>query len=338
MEARKILFVLNNSSSQKTIMSSAETLAQLKAEMRDANIDYANMTFYEGRTRTELKDDNSLLPTNIPVPAKGTTPASTTNELVFMLTTQNKKIRSGAMSAERAAAYEAVKANNLGDAVKAKFGKNFTQVSTPDLTAFLQTQGAAQQAEAPQSKPSSVEANTASIEEAKNEPLLVLGTGNTSVIIVGTEDKLATIKVVKSFLNIGLKAAKDMVDGMPTTVNGLSAEAAQAFINELNKSTATARLLEPVTPVQAPVDNTKLQKLIVIVSNLISTLADECGNLDGDYDELLEEIQSLSEGEEAPVEEPVTEEPQVNSQVASSPKEEKLSQAELDAMFGGWCK
>lgn len=93
MEARKILFVMNNSSSQKSIMSGAETLGALKADMRRAGINYDNMTFYEGRTRTELKDDASVLPTNIPVAAKGTTPATTTNDLVFMLTTANKKIR-----------------------------------------------------------------------------------------------------------------------------------------------------------------------------------------------------------------------------------------------------
>lgn len=337
MEARKILFVLNNSSSQKTIMSSAETLAQLKAEMRDANIDYANMTFYEGRTRTELKDDNSLLPTNIPVPAKGTTPASTTNELVFMLTTQNKKIRSGAMSAERAAAYEAIKANNLGDAVKAQFGKNFTQVSTGDLTAFLEAQNAPQaKVEAPKSKPSSIEANTASIEAAKAEPLQ-LGTGNISVIIIGTKDKLATIKVVKSFLHIGFKEAKDMVDGMPTTVNGLSAEAAQAFIVKLEESTATARILEPVPVQQAPVSDARVQKLIVVVAGLLSLL-DEETVLDEDYSELREEAEALLNEEAPVVEEPVAETPKVKSQVASKPQEEKLSQAELDAMFGGWCK
>ena len=80
MEARKILFVMNNSSSQKSIMSEAETLGALKADMRRAGINYDNMTFYEGRTRTELKDDASVLPTNVPVAAKGTTPATTTND------------------------------------------------------------------------------------------------------------------------------------------------------------------------------------------------------------------------------------------------------------------
>lgn len=155
MEARKILFVLSNSSNQKSIMSEAETLGALKADMRRAGINYDGMTFYEGRTRTELKDDASVLPVNVPVPAKGTNPATTTNDLVFMLTTANKKIKSGALSPERKNALEEIKAKGLGAAVTAKFGKNATQCKTPDLLAFLaeQSKPASQVAtEAPKAK------------------------------------------------------------------------------------------------------------------------------------------------------------------------------------------
>jgi hypothetical protein len=159
MEARKILFILSNSSNQKSIMSEAETLGALKADMRRAGISYDGMTFYEGRTRTELKDDASVLPVNVPVPAKGTNPATTTNDLVFMLTTANKKIKSGALSPERKNALEEIKAKGLGAAVTAKFGKNATQCKTPDLLAFL----------AEQSKPASQVAtkapNTKKVEE-----------------------------------------------------------------------------------------------------------------------------------------------------------------------------
>lgn len=140
MEARKILFILSNSSNQKSIMSEAETLGALKADMRRAGISYDGMTFYEGRTRTELKDDASVLPVNVPVPAKGTNPATTTNDLVFMLTTANKKIKSGALSPERKNTLEEIKAKGLGAAVTAKFGKNATQCKTPDLLAFLAEQ------------------------------------------------------------------------------------------------------------------------------------------------------------------------------------------------------
>lgn len=121
-------------------MSEAETLGALKADMRRAGISYDGMTFYEGRTRTELKDDASVLPVNVPVPAKGTNPATTTNDLVFMLTTANKKIKSGALSPKRKNALEEIKAKGLGAAVTAKFGKNATQCKTPDLLAFLAEQ------------------------------------------------------------------------------------------------------------------------------------------------------------------------------------------------------
>lgn len=152
MEARKIIVVLNNKSSQKTIMSTAETLGQLKRDMNDAGISTSGMAFYEGRTRTELKDDQSVLPTNVPVPAKGTTPASTTNELVFMLTPENKKIKSGALSAERREILAEIKAKGLGKAVMEKFKKNATQVSTTELIEFLKEQGKPKAVKAPKAE------------------------------------------------------------------------------------------------------------------------------------------------------------------------------------------
>ena len=129
MEARKITVVSTQTQRKSVITTGAETLAELKSALDEAGINYDGMTFYEGTSRTELKDNASVLPKDVPY--KGTT----TNELVFMLTNTNKKIRSGDMS--RAEAYAAIKANNLQDAVKSKFGKNFTQCSTKDLIGML---------------------------------------------------------------------------------------------------------------------------------------------------------------------------------------------------------
>lgn len=129
MEARKITVVSTQTQRKSVITTGAETLAELKGALDEAGIDYEGMTFYEGTSRTELKDNASVLPKDVPY--KGTT----TNELVFMLTNTNKKIKSGAMS--RAEAYAAIKAHNLQDAVKSKFGKNFTQCSTEDLIGML---------------------------------------------------------------------------------------------------------------------------------------------------------------------------------------------------------
>ena len=129
MEARKITVVSTQTQRKSVITTGAETLAELKSALDEAGINYDGMTFYEGTSRIELKDNASVLPKDVPY--KGTT----TNELVFMLTNTNKKIKSGNMS--RAEAYAAIKANNLQDAVKSKFGKNFTQCSTEDLIGML---------------------------------------------------------------------------------------------------------------------------------------------------------------------------------------------------------
>lgn len=89
MEARKIVVVSTKNQKKSVIMSAATTLAELKADLRHNGIEYGGMTFYEGTSKTELKTDASVLPHDVPY--KGTT----TNELVFMLTNTNKKIRSG---------------------------------------------------------------------------------------------------------------------------------------------------------------------------------------------------------------------------------------------------
>ena len=259
MEARKILFVLSNSSNQKSIMSEAETLGALKADMRRAGINYNGMTFYEGRTRTELKDDASVLPVNVPVPAKGTNPATTTNDLVFMLTTANKKIKSGALSPERKNALEEIKAKGLGAAVTAKFGKNATQCKTPDLLAFL----------AEQSKPASQVATKAP--KAKK-----------------VEEKVA-------------------VDENPDIT-----------ITEVTKG-------EPITGV-APCTECVDKVAREVLSELIEMLADEV-NLDDNYGYLLEKLNTgvVSKEQEQPTE-------------TKAVKEEKLSNSEINDLFGGWAK
>lgn len=259
MEARKILFVLSNSLNQKSIMSEAETLGALKADMRRAGINYDGMTFYEGRTRTELKDDASILPVNVPVPAKGTNPATTTNDLVFMLTTANKKIKSGALSPERKNALEEIKAKGLGAAVTAKFGKNVTQCKTPDLLAFL----------AEQSKPASQVATKApkakKVEEEK---------------VAVDENPDITIK--------------EVIKGEPIDI----------------------------TPRTECVDKVARE----VLSELIEMFADEV-DLDDDYSCLLEKLDTgvVSEKQEQPTE-------------TKAVKEEKLSNSEINDLFGGWAK
>ena len=133
MESRKITIVQTKNQRKSVIMSAATTLAELKSDLRANNIDYNGMTFFEGTSKIELKNDASVLPHDVPY--KGTI----TNELVFMLTNTNKKIRSGATNMSRMEAYNAIKSMGLQDACVKKFGKNFTMCKTADLIALVQS-------------------------------------------------------------------------------------------------------------------------------------------------------------------------------------------------------
>lgn len=312
MEARKILFVMNNSSSQKSIMSEAETLGALKADMRRVGINYDNMTFYEGRTRTELKDDASVLPTNVPVAAKGTTPATTTNDLVFMLTTANKKIRSGA--GDRPAAYAKIKQLGLQDACKAKYGKNFTQCSTSDLGALIA--GASPKVE-PKVEAPAVEA----------APTI----GNTAVIIsnAGSANH-RVMKVVMETVNVSLKEARAIVEGVPSRIQGLTKEVATKFVSDLIGAGAMASIEgqggapASVAPVQ--VIDVKARR---ILGQLLNLLIDE-EDLYGNYSELLDELQGEcgeTQAVEAKAEQP-----------APKKEDDNLSQSEINSLFGGWAQ
>lgn len=135
-------------------MSSAETLSELKADLRQNNIDYTGMTFYEGLSKTELKDDASILPHDVPF--KG----QTTNELVFMLTNSNKRIKSGAMT--RARAYDEIKSRGLQEECVRRFGKNFTMCKTVDLLSLLDS--------TPSPKPAPKEAPEESIQKESSVP------------------------------------------------------------------------------------------------------------------------------------------------------------------------
>lgn len=137
MEARKITVVQTKNQKKSVIMSAATTLAELKSDLRANGIDYDGMTFFEGTSKVELKNDASVLPHDVPY--KGTI----TNELVFMLTNTNKKIRSGAVAMSRAEAYSAIKSMGLQDACVKKFGKNFTRCKTADLIALIQSNNSA---------------------------------------------------------------------------------------------------------------------------------------------------------------------------------------------------
>ena len=130
MEPRKITVISTKTQGKKVIMSSATTLGELKQDLRTAGVDYTDMTFLEGLTKTELKVDESPLPTNVKYKE------NTTNELVFMLTNTNKKIKSGAMT--RNEAYSEIKKRHLQSECVKRFGKNFTMCKTTDLIKLIE--------------------------------------------------------------------------------------------------------------------------------------------------------------------------------------------------------
>lgn len=131
METRKIVIIETKNQKKSVIMSAATTLSELKADLRQNGIDYTGMTFFEGTSKVELKNDNSVLPHDVPY--KGTI----TNELVFMLTNTNKKIRSGAMS--RAEAFNIIKYNQeLKENCKKVYNKDYTHCTTMELITLIE--------------------------------------------------------------------------------------------------------------------------------------------------------------------------------------------------------
>ena len=143
METRKITIISTKNHSTKVINSAATTLGELKTDLDNAGIGYTDCTFFEGLTKTELKNNNAILPHDVPY--KGTT----TNNLVFMITNASKKIKSGA---DRKSIITRIKALNLTEVVKNTYGKNYTNCKTEDLEKILSMNNNSAPKEAPAKK------------------------------------------------------------------------------------------------------------------------------------------------------------------------------------------
>ena len=126
----RIIQIANTKTQRRySITTNATTLGELQDVLTAQGIDFTGMSFTEGISKTQLLTRDSLLPTNVMY--KG----QPTNNLVMLLTNTTKNIVSGAMS--RKDAYDSIKACGMQEAVKERFGRNFTQVSTADLEQFL---------------------------------------------------------------------------------------------------------------------------------------------------------------------------------------------------------
>ena len=150
METRRIRIIDSKKQSQKTIESTATTLGELKREIRAAGIDFdSSSSFHCGEMRAELKDDAA------PIPATVMYKGVETSNLTFMITTTQKKIKSGAMS--RNDAYAEIKRLNLQEVCKIKYKKNFTQCSTDDLIKLINSNAKKNNVETPKTEVSKVE-------------------------------------------------------------------------------------------------------------------------------------------------------------------------------------
>lgn len=157
---REILIANTKTQKRSKITTSATTLGELKTDLRAAGIDFSGMTFTEGISKTQLLSDDTQLPQNVIY--KG----QPTNNLVILLTNTKKNIASGVLS--RKEAYNLIKQNSLENAVKTKFGRNFTQVPTLDLIKFIGTN--AKKSEAPKTEPTEQPKNEPKVSEQSEQP------------------------------------------------------------------------------------------------------------------------------------------------------------------------
>ena len=132
-ETRKIQIANTKTQRRYTIETAATTLGELQDEMTAQGIDFTGMTFTEGISKTQLLNRESLLPTNVMY--KG----QPTNNLVMLLTNTTKNIASGCDERSRKEAYAIIKdlGKEFSDAIKEEYGKNYTQVTTNNLWAFI---------------------------------------------------------------------------------------------------------------------------------------------------------------------------------------------------------
>lgn len=121
----KVFTVIDTRTNSKKVWeSTANTLAELKAEMRTNGISTDNIVIQEGLTKTEFMNDNSVLPHDVNY--KGTV----TNNLVFRVTLNEKNIKSGA---NRAEVLKEIVRRNLQKTVKEAAYVPYTNVKTDIL-------------------------------------------------------------------------------------------------------------------------------------------------------------------------------------------------------------
>lgn len=222
MEKRKITIVDSQSGSKVEIMTDATTFGELKKAVVNAGINVTNKDWLEGITKTSPRSDESVLPTNVKyVPKRGENAGKEiiTNNLVYMLTNVEKKIKSGM---DRKEAYAKVKELNLADSIKKEFGRNFTQVSTENLISFV---------EKSQKKGSSVKANTKNKVDSLNKAMESKEGMKTAV--KNLSDEVFASAVVTFIYNLPAGVQNSIVETLMRGANGFSTAEVDEIINSV---------------------------------------------------------------------------------------------------------
>ena len=228
MEKRKITIVDSQSGSKVEIMTDATTFGELKKAVVNAGINVTNKDWLEGITKTSPRSDESVLPTNVKyVPKRGENAGKEiiTNNLVYMLTNVEKKIKSGM---DRKEAYAKVKELNLADSIKKEFGRNFTQVSTENLVSFV---------EKSQKKGSSIKANTKSKVDSLNKAMETKETMKAAInkknAANNVSDEVFASAVVTFIYNLPVGVQNTIVETLMRGANGFSTAEVDEIIDSV---------------------------------------------------------------------------------------------------------
>ena len=132
----KTIAISNTINGVKTVVeTNATTLGELKQFMNDNNISYpSDALWYSGLTKSRLEFDSSEFLSENPRTCDINGQYKDVYAVILIVPAKNK-IESGMTRSE---AYQYIYENNLKDEIFEAFGKNFTNVSTPDLVDFIE--------------------------------------------------------------------------------------------------------------------------------------------------------------------------------------------------------
>lgn len=130
---RKITVVSTDTQSRETFESEVNTVEELLTEFDERGIDYDGKALFEGISHTAI---DTTIPGGI-LPHDNQYHGTVTNDLVIMITA-GKKISSGAGEYDRKVLYNSIKELGLQQAIKERFGINYTNLGSGQLFEFIQ--------------------------------------------------------------------------------------------------------------------------------------------------------------------------------------------------------